>query len=289
MDKSVTVKFWQLHPAPDGGVGFGESLRLAFDEPENARFRELEDVFYQLTGDSAQKGNTIVGDVIRLQNEGLPSRLKAGGKPRSLTLGVGEYLGYHTGFIFDVKRSLIGFEIKPAAAGLQKLLGLVGELSKQEPCSPFPVLKQHALNQLAGTKNGTFQFKIADPVSLQTVDPDLGSYRDSLVELKEMVDGAYVNVAVGVGPRKDGLEHKVLRRLVDWFLNERANNRGKVRSLRVVQPHEQEPILDFIKAQVKSRATLDIVGDPAKDWLVRLKHLKKALAGAKQHVKPVAE
>jgi hypothetical protein len=86
VDKSVTVKFWQLYPAPNGGLGFGESLRLAFDEPEEVRFRELDGGLYQLVGSADQNGDVIVGDVIRLQGEGLPSRLKAGGKPRSLRL-----------------------------------------------------------------------------------------------------------------------------------------------------------------------------------------------------------
>lgn len=288
MDKSVTVKFWQLYPAPDGGLGFDESLRLALDEPETARCRELDGGLYQLVGSAGQRGDVIVGDVIRLQGDGLPSRLKAGGKPRPLGLN-GDYLGHHTGFIFDAKLSLLGFEIRPAAAGLQKLLGLVAEISGEEPCVPLPVLTKTAVERLAGAKNGALQFKVADPASLQTVDPELGTYRDNLTELKEMVDGVYVNVSIGVGRRDKGLEEGNLRRLVNWLLNERANKRGKISSLRVVQPREQEAVLDFIKAQVTSRRNLNIVGEPDKDWEERLRHLKAALRKARQHVKPIED
>jgi hypothetical protein len=289
LDKSVTIKFWQLYPSPGGGLDFGESLRLAFEEDEAKRFREIDECWYCLSGAKGQTGNVLSGDAIRLQGEALPSRIKVGEKPHALTLGADVYLGHHTGFIYDKKYSLIGFEIKPAAAGLQKLLSLVAEISKQQPCIPVPVLTKNAVAQLTGTKNGTFKFKIADPVTLSAVDPDLGSYRDSLVALKEMVDGAYVNVAIGVGPRRDGLKKEKLRKLVNWLLNEKASDRGKVRTLKVIQPHEQDGILDFIKAQVKSKAVLNIVGDPDKDWVERRKNLTKALAEARQHVKPISD
>lgn len=283
MDRKVTVKFWQMHPAPVDGVDFAASLDAAFAKSADQAWLELDGATYQLTP-QGQTNDVYVGDVIRLQSEALPSRLKRGEKAQRLTLADGEYLGHHTGFIYDRSVQLLGFEVKAAAAGLAKLTTLIAQLAKHAPCEALPVLNQKDMNSLAGTKNGVISFKIADPASLNTIDPDLATVRDNLVFLKEMVDGAYIHVAVGAGPRKEGLADNKLLKIVGWLLGERDSKRGKVRSVKVRQPHEAEPILDFLKAQFSDNDVLQLTGDPEEDWLLREGLLRKALAKAKNHV-----
>jgi hypothetical protein len=284
VDKKVTVKFWQLFPALEDGVDFSTSLEAAFAVTGADLVKVLDEVRYQLEPHSAGNASPICGDVIRLQSDALPSRLKAGEKARKLTLGANEYLGYHTAFIYDVDKQLLGFEVKPAAAGLVKLTTLIAEIAKHQPCLALPVLTEADINKLAGTKNGSVSFKIADPASLSTVDPELATVRDNLANLRDMVEGAYVTVTVGVGPRKDGLDVPKSRRLISWLLGEKEAKRGKVRDVRVSQPHEAEPILDFVKAQFRDSKVLDLKGDPDKDWPLREAFLKSALAKAKNHV-----
>ncbi|MFG1372150.1 DUF6731 family protein [Xanthobacter oligotrophicus] len=281
----VTVKFWQILPAPVDGVEFADSLKAAFVLPEERTSADLGGVSYQLEKHSAADALPLVGDVIRLQSDGLPSRLKRGQKAKRLTLEEDEYLGYHTGFIFDPATRVLGFEVKAAAAGLTKLTELIAGLAHHAPCQAFPVLSVNDINRLAGTKNGVLRFKLADPASLSSIDPELEGMRDNLEFLKEMVDGAYISVAIGVGPRKTGLSKDPLLKIVGWLLGERESKRGKVKSIRVGQPHESEPILDFIKAHFKDTDALDLSGDPEDDWAIREAFLRSALAKANRHVK----
>lgn len=225
-----------------------------------------------------------MGDVIRLQADALPSRLKKGGKAQRLSLGEGEYLGHHTAFIYDPATKLLGFEVKPAAAGLVKLAYLVSQIAKHPQCQALPVLYQAEMNRLAGTKNGVLSFKVADPASLDAFDPELRSLRDNIKYIRDMVDGAYIHVSIGAGPRKDGLAGEGLMKTIGWLLGERDAKRGKVRSVKVKQPHEAEPILDFLNAQFKDTLVLELSGDPEKDWVLRENFLKSALARAVKHV-----
>ena len=57
-----------------------------------------------------------------------------------------------------------------------------------------------------------------------------------------------------------------------------------MRGLRVKQPHEAEPVLDLIKAQVKKSEVLSLTGNPEKDWPIREAFLKASLAMAKNYV-----
>ena len=215
IDKKVTVKFWQLHPSPNGGAAFGDELRSALKVDLAGRVRELEGSLYQLDGESAQTGNVLLGEALRLQGEALPSLVTVGTKAKPLILKAKQYLGHHTGFIFDEKTGLLGIEVRPTAAGLQKVLQLVAAISSQEPCIPLPVLTTRALERLSGTKNGAFTMKVADPAALTTIDPELGSLREDLMHLKEMVDGTYITVTVGVGPRPSGLKVGKVKKSLD--------------------------------------------------------------------------
>lgn len=285
MDRKVTIKFWKMVPAVVDGVDFSLSLAQAFKVKGDALCIELEGAQYQLTPQNDGADNLFLGDVIRLQNEALPSRLKRGEKAKKLSLGEGVYLGHHTAFIYDPKSQLLGFEVKPAAAGLVKLTSLVAALAKHTACDALPLLHKSEMNKLAGTKNGVLSFKIADPADLNTMDPELGNMRDNLVFLKEMVDGAYIHVAIGAGPRKEGLTTNRLLKTVGWLLGERAANRGKIQAVKVKQPHQAEQVLDFLKAHFKESDILALTGDPEIDWPLREALLRSALSKAVKHVK----
>ncbi len=284
LDKRTTVKFWQIH-TPKDEIEFDEALRICFAKPLLSRYVELETVPFFLEGEANQGGPDFIGDVIRLQSAALPSVISKGASPEKLNLGTGKSLGHHSGFIYDKETRLFGIEVRPTAAGLSKTLGVVSAISKRSGYAPTPVLTKSKFNELASARNGKFTFKIADPASLETTDPQLEDIRANLNQLKGMIDGSYLQVTVGVGRRKTGLDMQGILKWAGWLSSERDQKRGKVRSIRVVQPDEATPILDFIKGQVKKVGTLDLDGDPAKDWPLRMDFLREALIEAKAHVR----
>lgn len=284
MDRRTTIKFWQMRPNMVDGVEFETSLEAAGALADEATVYELAGSFYQL--DMKDRDDDLFfGDLIRLQSEALPSRLKRGGKASRLQLDEDEALGHHAGFIYDRASKLLGIEIKMQAAGILKLADIIGGLATHPICLGLPLLTTNGVNALAGTKNGTLSFKIADPADLNTIDPELATVRDNLVFMKEMVDGAYVHIAIGAGPRKEGLAENKLIKTINWLMGEKDAGRGKVRSLVVRQPKETEPLLDFLNARFSESEVLNFTGDPDTDWPVREALLRTALAKAKPHVK----
>lgn len=265
------------------GVEFETSLDVAATLTDDATVLELAGSLYQLEV-KPKKDGLYFGDIIRLQSEALPSKLKRGGKASKLELGENEALGHHAGFIYDPVSKLMGLEIKMQAAGVLKLADIIGGLAGHPICLGLPLLTAHGINALAGTKNGTLSFKVADPASLNAIDPELANVRDNMVFLKEMVDGAYVHIAIGAGPRKEGLVENKLVKTINWLLAEKDAGRGSVRAITVNQPREAEPLLDFLKARFSESEVLNITGDPEADWPVREALLRTALGKAKPHV-----
>lgn len=265
------------------GVEFETSLDVVSKLANEATVLELAGALYQLDAKPKQDG-LYFGDIIRLQSEALPSKLQRGGKASKLDLGENGALGHHAGFIYDPATKLMGLEIKMQAAGVLKLADIIGGLAKHPICLGLPLLTTHGINALAGAKNGTISFKVADPASLNAIDPELASVRDNMVFLKEMVDGAYIHIAVGAGPRKDGLAENKLVKTINWLLGEKDAGRGRVRAITVNQPREAEPLLDFLNARFSETEVLNITGDPETDWPVREALLRTALGKAKPHV-----
>jgi hypothetical protein len=284
LDRRVTVKFWRMRPNPVEGVEFEASLGAVAALPLADTVTATDGSTYQLEMKPRVGDGAYFGDLIRLQSEALTSRLKKGTKAARLTLGVDEALGHHAAFVFHPHSCLLGMEVKMQAAGILKLADVVALLAHHQTCLGLPVLNKAAVNELAGKKNGTLTFRVADPAGLEAVDPELGSMRANLTFLKEMVDGAYVDITVGVGPRKAGLESGKLIRAVNWLLHEKDANRGHVQTIKVVQPGEDEAVLDFVKARFADTAVLNINGDPDQDWPVRKSFLETALNKALQHV-----
>lgn len=285
MDKKVTIKYWQVLPLNKVGENFEDAVKSLLTKKEEDLHADLEEIPYQIVIDKDQTGPFYVGDVIRMQGVGLPSRLKKGGKAQKLQLERGEYLGYHTGFIYDTEYDLLGFEIKPSAAGLNKLLALVSHITLIDNFATVPVITQNDLTRLADAKNSRFSFKVADPSSLQAVDPKHATIRENLNELKGMVDATYLNITVGVGRRKHGLEKSTLMQLAGWLLGEKDAKRGGVKSVKAFQPKAAEQLLDFVKAQVKDSSVLPLTGLPDDDWKLRSEFLMKSVKEARKHVK----
>lgn len=284
-DKKVTIKFWQVVSLNEDGQNFSDAIKVVASARQEELVREIDEIPYQIAVSKADGGSAYIGDVIRLQGSALPSRLKKGGKAQKLELGRGEYLGYHTGFIYCEKQKILGFEIKPAAAGLHKLIALIADISKLDNFAPVPMIDKNDIVQLADSKNSRFSFKIADPQSLQALDPNHANIRKSLIELKGMVDGTYLNITVGAGRRKYGLEKGSLMHLAGWLLGEKEASRGGVKAVKAHQPGGAEKVLDFIKAQVRYAEVLPLTENPEANWQMRSDMLQKALEKARIHAK----
>ncbi len=245
---------------------------------------KLENATFRLEPHGCKKGPIWIGEIIRLQSSAFPSKVPQGKPAERLNLLPGESLGHHAGFIYDERNKALGFEARPTAGGPSSFLNLVAAIAKHPPCAVFPVLTAQKVADLAKSKNGTLSLKIADPVNLQTVDPELVNVRDGLAFLTELMDGAYINTSIGVGPRRDGLDVSKLKKVVGWLAGERSADRGKVKKLQVTQPDEAGPILDFIGGQVKEQQTLQLLGDPKPDWKIKKTFLDAAYQTAKKYV-----
>ncbi len=285
MDKSVTVKFWTVQSESADECDFWQALHTANAKTGDERVCDIDGSFYQFGEDAQIVGDLFLGEVIRLQGEGLPSRIQKGKPASELKLQSNEFLGHHTGFVYDKATKAIGIEVRPSAAGLAKTRITLQRVASESSFVALPLLKKHTFDMMTEKKLGTFSFKVSDPVSLQSFDPGLTSFRENLLALKDMVNGAYLNVSIGVGSRREGLSRSSLMKYAGWLLGEKAANRGKVKKIRISQPGEEEAFLDFIKAQVTWQNDLNLSGLLAKDWKTRKEALTQAMGKAKPHVK----
>src|SRR5258708_40000874 len=100
MDSIVAVRFYTVVHKEAGQASFEaclNKLRQLSDNPG----RPVEDTYIQVSH-LAVDGDRISGDVIRFQDENLPSLLEHKGvKPKKLNLAADAGLGHHAAFVYD--------------------------------------------------------------------------------------------------------------------------------------------------------------------------------------------
>jgi hypothetical protein len=102
----------------------------------------------------------------------------------------------------------------------------------------------------------------------------------ALKNLRELADGMYVKIQVGLANKKGQLSKKNLSSVVRFLLGERASKRGKVQTIQIIgKDIDQDDVpLDFIKAQIDESETLSLgASDPGENYKKRHAFLKQSL------------
>jgi hypothetical protein len=118
MDSWITVRFYAVVPKEAGQASFeaclNQTMRLG---PNPARDIDADTIIQ--ASNLSEKGDRILGDLIRIQSENLPSLIPTKGlPPEKLGLARDAGLGHHTAFVYDRKVGVLAYQLAKNAVSL---------------------------------------------------------------------------------------------------------------------------------------------------------------------------
>jgi hypothetical protein len=177
---------------------------------------------------------------------------------------------------------MLGYQLARGSVSMERFNLYLDEICGVGTYHFLPVIRASELRSLAKMKAKTFVIKVADPHDLEAVEDDHKTLKESIIHLKENMDGAYIRVTVGMGRRKGYLDDGPLRSTISWLLEQRARKRGKVQSMQVkgrnMDDTEANP-LNFLKAHVGAEEVIDLDGlGPTDNFNARAGFMRRAIA-----------
>jgi hypothetical protein len=246
MDSRVSVRFFTVVPSVAGQGSFESYLKKLIALSPNAS-RKLDDDVTIQAANIQESGDRISGDLVRVQDENLPSLIPNAGKhPEKLVLTTGAGLGHHTAFLYDKSIKVLAYQITRNAVPLGRFNGYIVVACE--------------LKQLNRLQLKTLLIKVADPDSLDAIEDNQRKLKNSLKNLRSLADGVYIKVQIGLANNKGHLDKGAVGNLVGWLMEHRLTGKGKVSAVQVSGKDLQsgDVDLDFIKEQIGESKTLQL-------------------------------
>jgi hypothetical protein len=259
MDSRVSVRFFTVVPSEAGQASFESCLKKLITLSPNPS-RAVDDVTIQ-AANMQESGDRISGDLVRVQDENLPSLVpKAGKHPEKLVLNSGAGLGHHTAFLYDKSINVLAYQITRNAVPLGRFNGYIGVACGSPMFGFLPVIHASELKQLNKLQLKTLLIKVADPDALDAIEDDQRKLKNSLKNLRSLADGVYIKVQIGLANNKGHLDKGIVGNLVGWLMEHRVNKKGKVGAVQVSGKdlRDGDVELDFIKSQIGDSKTLQL-------------------------------
>jgi hypothetical protein len=257
-DAQVTVRFYTVFPLEPGQPSFEACLQKVLALGENP-VRKVDGTDIQASN-LKEAGGRISGDILRLQDDNLPSLVNRGNKPEKMSLKRGVALGHHAAFLYDPALKILCFQLTRNAVPLSLFNGFITSTCDCKPFGFGPVIKPADLKQLAKMTPKTMIIKVADPKNLEAIEDDQKKLRTALLNLRTLADGAYVRVQIGLGNHLGELNKSRVISSITWLLGQRDVKKGKVFTVQVVgkDVNDEDLPLDFIKAQIGESKNLTL-------------------------------
>lgn len=279
MNSRVSVRFFTVVPSEAGQPSFDACLKKLIALSPNPS-RVVDDVTIQ-AANLKESGDRISGDLVRVQDENLPSLVpKPGFHPEKLVLNSGAGLGHHTAFLYDKSINVLAYQITRNAVPLGRFNGYVGVACESPMYGFLPVISASELKQLNKLQLKTLLIKVADPDSLEPIEDDQRKLRNSLKNLRSLADGVYIKVQIGLANRRGQLDRGKVGNLVGWLMEHRLTGKGKVGAVQVSGKdlREGDVDLDFIKSQIGETKNLKLSDvDPDENYKLRAQFVAECL------------
>ena len=273
------MRFYQVAPFTPGQPSFEACLKKIKSLGPNPA-REVSETIVQ-AGELTESGDRYAGDLVRLQTDNLPSLVENKGRaPKTLGLAADAALGHHAAFMYDASIKMLAYQFTKNSVSLGRFNAYIQACCGCDLFAFYPVIQASDLKQLNKMTPKTLLLKVADPDGLDAVESDEKKLKAALKNLRELADGMYVKIQVGLANKKGQLSKKSLSSVVGFLLGQRDSKRGKVQTIQIIgKDLDQDDVpLDFIKAQIGESETLSLgSSDPSENYKKRRDFIEQSL------------
>lgn len=281
MDSRITVRFYRIEKRSADQPEFSDCLGLLEGKDEDALLATVGEIEMGVL-DFSKDGSFFSGDLARRQTENLPTILQPHEKPKNLELPAGGALGHHTAFRYDTRTKMLGYQLTRNAVPMSHFNLYVATKAECETFHFVPCFDPAKLQDLAHLRPRTILIKVAEPHDLEAIEDKQRELRDSLIQLKEFAQGAYITVQIGLGRKRGQLDKGNVRSTIGWLLEQWAKKRGKISRMKLtgisIADDGEDIDLDFLRAHLGDTETLDFKGlTPAQNYQARADLLRKIM------------
>lgn len=286
------MRFYQLRS--DDGVSFAEQVERLAGMPKADREKNTADdsavpFNVRLEDYDATHKPYICGQFVRRTLVNHPPEATADGL-KALKLTKGSGLGYPAAFAYAPEYGVLAVEHSPRTLSLARIVLYINLMAFPEgKLTARPVPNKQAWSRYAKGKPRRLTITLANPTNLAAVEGEVGGVLSATGKLNEIFDAPVITIEVSMGHKKGALNGGHVEKILNFF-TKGDGRQHDVRSLRAsVQPDAGGPSddLDFLNELLVSRDTLELNGDPVKDYERRKAFVLQELKKHSQHLKAV--
>lgn len=253
MERKFTFRFYDLSKTSDATPNFVDVLRqICAVTPESEREKQLTtDYTIRLERLENDGADAVVGEMVRCQNNNLPSQIKDGNREN---LDVDE-LGHSIVFRYNGKVGVLGVQYDHRIISPGRILEYVSAFNAAAVYSIDPKIDKSAWQKFANGETRNLAVRIAHPTEMDDLD---GVHQDSgsgLRAMGEAYSAPHIKFEISMGHYKGSLQNAVS--LAKSLLGMSGGARVEGMRGKVISNDELEE-LDLLEHRVVTKEDLEI-------------------------------
>jgi hypothetical protein len=283
VDRTVTVRFYEIEQPADGSRRFEDILRQLAAQPKRAREGALDEGAVVLRLESLEEEDgALIGDLTRVQTHNLPSHVIDDTVER---LPVDE-IGHSAVFLFDPLTGCLAYQFD-IRMGVGRLCRYLRQFGPGAAFRHFPYLKRNTLERFRHQTPVKLRLKVARVRNFDRVPEHRTDFEEQLEEWSRFSDAPSIEIVLST--RGEGRE---LDRASVWNTIRRwMRFRDEIEGIRNIEAKtvETDKAFDFIKDLLSEEATLDLPdNDPEQSRRIRIDYVREIYQEHKTYIQSVS-
>jgi hypothetical protein len=269
MDRSVTVRFYEIQTTGDDGLSVEATLARLRDLPLPRRQAGAGDEVVMRLEHVRRHDGLITGDFTRVQTENLPSH-PADDAAHPLPV---DRLGYHSAFCFDPATQILAlqFDIKTAVG---RVCSYLARFAQGSSFSYLPVLRQDALERFEEETPTKLRIKVARVNQFRGLGLVETDFEQSLEQMGALFDAPTIEVVVSAKGRDGGLDRNTVIDTVRRYLGWREQGEN-VKAITAETDESVDPF-NFLNQLLKYSEVLELPrNDPTAGRTTRIRYVRE--------------
>jgi hypothetical protein len=284
VDRTVTVRFYEIEQPNDGSRRFEDILRGLADLGKRDREGELDDgaVVLRLEHLWQDPDGILIGDLTRVQTHNLPSHVIDENVER---LPVDE-IGHSAVFLFDPETGCLAYQFD-MRMGVGRLCRYLRQFGPGSAFRHFPYLKRNTLERFRDETPVTLRLRVARVRNFQRVPEFKTDFEEQLEEWSRFFDAPSIEIKFSTrGQGKELDKAGVWNTVRRWI-----RFKDEIEGIKNIEAKtiETDQAFDFIKDLLFEEAVLDLPdNDPDASRSARIEYIREMYTKHKTYIQSVS-
>lgn len=252
MDKTVSVRFYQISRMNDADELFSTTLEWIFANKHNEWIEIREDVYIRLERLTRRSG-VYEGEFTRRQVVNIPPKARDG-RPLEPSR---DPIAHRAAFRYDPQLDIFALEFNRNGLSCTRINEYIREAASHNGFGFLPAMSETAFERFKLCTPKSFTIKVAHPENLRSVENATSrTVAGNINAMKDAFGGPVVEITVGWGRYDGSLNPRSLMDVVRSMMRNKAEG-ADIQKMQIKAEGEEE-IIDLLGEQMKTKETLDL-------------------------------